>query len=360
MNVPAPPQQRVHISTGDVPSRKIQSLAAAHPFSQQLDVVFPADDALHAALSALETSYVKAPMELSRVGTFVHALENSSKVTMLSADAHADDVWCLDPRGLLTLHLSDMSYQTLGITGTKLPFKHQAGHIVALPLQARAESARKRDAAFKAWDLRRAQPWTVLYSANDVPATAQFAGENGHAELVHPVQCQASATPNVRVPAVSLPARPTAADDVEDWEHEMRGLFEWVGMAGLGAQRLHANDRVDPYVAVYDPPAPAEVGDVAHLRWRGFLGPAFVQSVVDAVLSAGGPQFVSITSHGFPTAPVGYIPLGKDGKPAGLKSPARAPREDAEDVWCVIVAREGDATRWCLAESIGSLDARWG
>jgi ribonuclease P/MRP protein subunit RPP40 len=51
-----------------------------------------------------------------------------STLTALSFDSHSDDVWCLDPRGLLTLHLAEESYQTLGITGKKLPFKNHSEH----------------------------------------------------------------------------------------------------------------------------------------------------------------------------------------------------------------------------------------
>jgi len=271
----------------------------------------------------------------------------------------------------LTLHLSAESYQTLGITGQKLPFKsHSSEHTVSLPLQPSADSLKnrqKRDAALKAWDLRRRQageaPWTVLYCANDVAATTQFAASNGHADLVRAVKCQTTSSPSVRVPRVSLPARPPAKDPdaVEDWEEEMRALFEWVGMAGLGSQRLQANDRADAYVAVYEPPRPstATVGDLTRLRWRGFLGPDFVRSVIDVVLSVDltRPQFVSLTSHAFPSAPVSYIPPGKD---ANLKTPARVPSPDGEDTWSLVVAQEGDAKRWCLAESIGPLDTRWG
>ncbi|KAJ7429701.1 hypothetical protein FB451DRAFT_1069856, partial [Mycena latifolia] len=160
-------------------------------------------------------------------------------------------------------------------------------------------------------------------------------------------------------------------DAVADWEGEMRTLFEWVGMAGLGAQRLQAHDRADAYVAVYDAPAPATMAPVAHLRWRGLLSPAFVQSVVDAVLvhiwcasppppsplhAADAPQFVALTAHALPAAPVSYVPPGKS------KSPARVPRADGEDAWCVVIAREpaGGEARWCVTESIGPLDARWG
>ncbi|KAE9406839.1 hypothetical protein BT96DRAFT_1014542 [Gymnopus androsaceus JB14] len=86
----------------------------------------------------------------------------------------------------------------------------------------------------------------------------------------------------------------------EDWCEAMEGLFEWVGMAGLGATRqedsllflghkiltpktvrLKANDRIDPFVAVYEPPSSTRIGNVTHLRWTGFIGPSFVQSLID-------------------------------------------------------------------------------
>jgi ribonuclease P/MRP protein subunit RPP40 len=67
----------------------------------------------------------------------------------------------------------------------------------------------------------------------------------------------------------------------EDWDEDTMNLFEWVGMVSLGAQRLQAHDQVNPFVAVYEPPAPSRIGDVTHLSWRGLLLPEFVQSIVD-------------------------------------------------------------------------------
>lgn len=44
---------------------------------------------------------------------------------------------------------------------------------------------------------------------------------------------------STHIPIPALPARPppTAADELEDWNADMAALFEWVGMACLGAQR---------------------------------------------------------------------------------------------------------------------------
>ncbi|KAJ7446798.1 ribonuclease P 40kDa subunit-domain-containing protein [Mycena latifolia] len=368
------PRQHVQICTGALPDGKLQTLAAAHPFTQQerrrpqrLDVLFPAHPALHAALLPLHTAYVSAHMELAA------ATSTGTPLTMLSADGAQDDAWCIDARGVLTLHLAAPSYETLGIVGAKLPFKGYGDeHTVTVPLRPSDADARK----LRAWDVRRAQaglePWPVLYCAADADATARAAAANGHTAQLRSVAPEARTSADIRMPTVTLPPRPARADAdaVADWEGEMRVLFEWVGMAGLGAQRLQAHDRADAYVAVYDAPAPATIAPVAHLRWRGFLSPAFVQSVVDAVFlhirygyhasddAADVPQFVALTAHAFPAAPVSYVPPGK----SSLKSPARVPRADGEDAWCVIVARGGgdSEARWCVAESIGPLDARWG
>lgn len=41
----------------------------------------------------------------------------------LSSGPHDDDVWCIDPRGVLTLCLCKETYEILGLVGKKLPFK---------------------------------------------------------------------------------------------------------------------------------------------------------------------------------------------------------------------------------------------
>ena len=50
--------------------------------------------------------------------------------------------------------------------------------------------------------------------------------------------------------------------------------------------RLQANDRVDPYVAVYEAPSPASIADVTHIRWKGLMDNSFVRSVIDTAVYA--------------------------------------------------------------------------
>lgn len=115
------------------------------------------DTSLVEALEKLETSYGKGNTKLSDItnnaNTFVNAhngnaqrrvfflpLEfcfysfilihnNNSSLLMLSVNTHEDDIWCIDPRGHLTLSVSKDTYERLGIVGKKLPFKiHEDRH----------------------------------------------------------------------------------------------------------------------------------------------------------------------------------------------------------------------------------------
>ena len=44
---------------------------------------------------------------------------------MLGTEQYGDDVWCVDPHGVLTLSVSKETYERLGLIGQKLPFKNR-------------------------------------------------------------------------------------------------------------------------------------------------------------------------------------------------------------------------------------------
>ena len=45
---------------------------------------------------------------------------------MLSTEKNADDAWCIDSRGVVTIFLSKEAYEQFGIVGKHLPFKKRA------------------------------------------------------------------------------------------------------------------------------------------------------------------------------------------------------------------------------------------
>lgn len=149
--------------------------------------------------------------------------------------------------------------------------------------------------------------------------------------------------------------------------------------------RLHANDRVDPYVAVYEAPSPASIDDVTHLSWRGLMDGAFVRSVIDTAMyvlpppfslvrrvdatriahlsrrsilstsqsSGDNNSFISITLHSNLTTLVSYMVESKE-------APLRVPGPEAEDTVCLILSKSADRSTWAIAQSVGEWDARWG
>jgi len=281
---------------------------------------------------------------------------------------------------VLTLAVVKNTYERLGLVGEKLPWKacngtfvihislHEEAPESAKPAQKWHRLGPKQTAALREWDARRG-PWKIMYNFQDSGQVAT--GPEGSAP--RGIKSVVRKAYDVYIPDVRVRPRPRAdeQDSADYWDEDMSSLFEWIGMAGLGAQRLQANDRPDSYLSVYVPPAPSHVGSITHIRWTGLLPPAFVQSVIDAAITGdpgGGAHasfavpFLSFVGHGVPGSPVGYIPPGDS-----RNAPLRAPRPESEDTWSLILSNNSDtstttspAPQWALAESIGQWDTRWG
>ncbi|KAH9066733.1 ribonuclease P 40kDa subunit-domain-containing protein [Lactarius vividus] len=198
---------------------------------------------------------------------------------------------------------------------------------------------------------------------------------------LHEVKPTVQHLQNICVPTSALPPRPHARptsvsrigrhnlsqsdnvmseadvydDALQDWNEKASVYFEWVGMVNIGAQRLQANDRVDPYVAVYCTPTPFTVGDVTHMKWYGFLTPQFVQKIVDTAINGAASSsvpLIGLTIHGSTEVPV--------------LTPSRVPRSEGEDTVSVILfpghvdeamANNGS---WAMVEAVGKWDTRFG
>ncbi|KAG1734031.1 ribonuclease P 40kDa subunit-domain-containing protein [Suillus paluster] len=356
------------LTNGTLPSAQLDRFGAVHPFTQQLDIVFPASDELEKELASLRHTYCKRRCTLSEFLDFASknrfcSLSNSN-ITALPSTSECDDTWCIDPRGVLTLCVSKSLYEKLGLVGKKLPFKGcSEQYVIRIPVRQETESPAVRarqKAALKLWDeLREDQPgkWEINYCQAGAGTS-----ESHEAVTVQHKICRST---DILIPVPTL--APLPQESTEDWDERIGDLFEWVGMACLGAQRLKANDRVNPYVAVYETPAPSYIGDVTRMTWAGFLHPAFIKHALDTVTlhlasATDDHAFVATTRHGYCTSPVGIIPLSlaSDTSLDTVRdAPLRAPGPNAEDTGCFIVG-PGQNGNFVLEESIGQWDARWG
>ncbi|KAG2011884.1 hypothetical protein CC2G_011952 [Coprinopsis cinerea AmutBmut pab1-1] len=382
-------KRRLKVSTGSLPSDKtaLETLPFHHPFVSQVDVVFPENITLANALSKLETRYVKGRTRLSVIVVNGDSF-GSGEVTMLTTNTvgSSQDVWCIDPRGVLSLCVCKETYESLGIVGKPLPFKGRSDqHVIQIPLRKSAvESTKayaKTKASSEAWEERRAaqervEGWEVVYCSRDHDRIPELSTTKD-AE-VRQVRCKKRESTDVYIPSSSLGARPTLAgskgkkpasyeDEIEDWNRDLMDLFEWAGLAALNSPRISARDRADPYIAVYEPPQPSSVGNVTHLCWRGLLAPTFVHTIIEQTCksiesqasTAQKPIFAFITVHGVTTIPISYLSPGGEGKEA--QAFVRLPRQDTEDTWSLLVnATPSGGVSWTLLECIGQWDTRWG
>ena len=57
----------------------------------------------------------------------------------------------------------------------------------------------------------------------------------------------------------------------ETWKEWAMDINEWLGMLMVDADRVKANDRVDPYLCTYVPNSASEPRDVVQIQWRGMI-----------------------------------------------------------------------------------------
>lgn len=276
------------------------------------------------------------------------------------AGNHDEDVWCIDTRGVLSIAACKQTYERLGTVGQQLPWKGCEFHIIEICLHKNGiipetpatrfwhRLGDKVAAALSKWDSERG-PWQIIYTLKN---TTDHPAQQGSIEHV--------IKPVVRIiSSIHIPDTELSAEGEEELE-DIASLYEWVGMACMGAQRLQANDRVDPYIAVYSPPTPSHIGDLTHVRWTGLLPPDFVQQLISSVImnSSHDDESLSvraITAQGVPTVPVNYIPRTDHDR-----TRLRAPREDSVDTWSLLLQRRENRCHWVLAENIGKWDGRFG
>jgi len=209
-----------------------------------------------------------------------------------------EDVWCLDEK-ILTLSVTKHTYERLGLTGKPLSsVGAKDRYAISLDLGDTSTKAYKRaKEACENWDRWRLEEeglrfWGVLvtgtntWSGGEEGSFAKFESAPSQLRTVRP---QVTTLTNIHVPNPSTLFRTGSGAGSEDAEKEEQNentsdFLEWVGMVTVDSQRLQVNDRVDPYLALYSPPADSAIGDVTHVRWTGLMHTTFVQVILDKML----------------------------------------------------------------------------
>jgi len=389
------------ISTGRLHSNRLLELSVSRPFVHQVDAVFPFNHELEATFRELETDYCTSHAPLSEIYQTLHACSQepglSGDLHVASTGAFLPDAWS-SRDGSIVLSAGKETFEALGLPGVKFS-SYMTGapeqYLINISMNTPTTNVRSHDFILDSlarWDQSREESGEGQWDfAFHISRPDKGAGPlSPSCTRLHKVRPAVQHLQNICVPTSALSPRPrvhpTSArrvgrhnvsqgegvtsevdddnDALQDWNEKASAYFEWIGMVNIGAQRLRANDRVDPYVAVYSTPAPFTVGDVVHVKWYGFLTPQFVQKIVDTAVhgaTSSSVPLIGLTIHGSTEVPV--------------LTPSRMPRSEGANTVSVILF-PGDADQgpgmtnktdngkgscsWAMVESIGKWDTRFG
>ena len=109
-----------------------------------------------------------------------------------------------------------------------------------------------------------------------------------------------------RLDGVTIPSFPETVKE-NDYEQATE-LLEWLSLVTARSQRIHLDDKIDPYLSRYRVPLPdddeSQMGrdspqDLTKFRWHGFLPSSFIQKILMATLKAAGESWFAFTATAF-------------------------------------------------------------
>ncbi|KAI4946382.1 hypothetical protein J4E86_009087 [Alternaria arbusti] len=273
--------------------KKPFSAFSAQKYSHTVDLILPEEmyelvkNEFHRADSPALTQYARVHMSLSEIleADFLNTYIKQGNIMMLSEGrALLDDRFELY-NGVLRMELTRPSYERCGLQGVPVEDggrKHQKQRwVVEYDLRfGRLEWAARNV-------LDKSLTW-LFYNAS--PTSREALGEGReliekHAPWVCDVLPEERRLGGVRVPRVSV----AGLKDVYD-EDEAMGLLEWIHMLQLGSPRVEVGDDINPHLSRYEVPDLGRgVGErgMVTVRWRGFMGPAFMRDLFLMVRKEG-------------------------------------------------------------------------
>ncbi|KAI8812974.1 ribonuclease P 40kDa subunit-domain-containing protein [Cladochytrium replicatum] len=81
--------------------------------------------------------------------------------------------------------------------------------------------------------------------------------------------------------------------------------FEWLGMVASASPRLNTKRKVDPSIAVYEPPIPSTISSVISIRLKGLISPERIGSIV-RMARTEVKQWVAVLVWGVKDSPVSW------------------------------------------------------
>jgi ribonuclease P/MRP protein subunit RPP40 len=96
------------------------------------------------------------------------------------------------------------------------------------------------------------------------------------------------------------------AGNTEDFDAFASDIREWLAMVSLQSPRVIVDDKIDPFLSRYEPPASDDPSGEPHelvtISWQGFLTSVWAHKVfVQALLTAHQTTWFAMSHSSFPT-----------------------------------------------------------
>lgn len=106
------------------------------------------------------------------------------------------------------------------------------------------------------------------------------------------------AIPSMRVPNTE------SSGHREDFDEFVVDMHEWLSLTLLESPRIHLDDKVDPFLSRYTPPAPptslSTPAKLVKITWQGFFASAWVHhAFVQSLLSVRSDTWFFLNTCGF-------------------------------------------------------------
>ncbi|CAG8467025.1 8972_t:CDS:10 [Ambispora gerdemannii] len=266
------------------PNSRHEKFILDHPFNHQVELFLPGDISLQQAqFFSHKGFYYRAELPLTYFidKSFVQEYIATGEVIALSLSEGIDiaNVFALDGKGNLVLHLTKDTYEELGITGKPAKFgpKRQR-YVVTIDVLADSMVPGKKGYERIKWcfehTLSGSFPFLISYVnvADRKSREITFPGTIKTQKIL--LNESLSRLENILTPDLDS-IKPTTHK--ETWTSDAIEIYDWIGMISINAQRIHEQDSVDPYISTYRPPEPYSSQNGIFVRWTGFVS-AFVAS----------------------------------------------------------------------------------
>lgn len=325
----AHPQSKCYISLNKDP----KDIISPHPFNSQVDIILPQEayevvkDELVSHISPTwQYHRLRIPLSAILEKDFYHKYIKIGNIVMLSEGRiEVDNVYCVSD-GKLRLSLSKEYYEKAGLVGKPARFGGRKGQRWLVEFDLRSDKMMLGSKALEriVWSFREVLTGPVTFLFCDL-----YQHKSASQKASCPILEKLGSTPRIlqphieilgplTIPSFSAPegAGPIRGTEYtrETWKEWALDIHEWFGMVAIDADRIKANDEVNPYLSTYQVPNPIKNSQkVSRLRWRGMIPAGFIHQtwtdLCGLLASKKLPaevEWAALTVHGFDNSPISW------------------------------------------------------